>query len=80
MLLQGCVTKNYYNETTVLYQVDSGEESADTKLDTAPEVVPGVEDDDDTGWQDIDPPEEMAPTTTPEELSLAPFDSDGVVY
>jgi len=80
MLLSSCITKNYYDNTTVLYQVDSGEDNADTRPDTAPDVVPGVEDNSDTGWVDIDPPEEMAPTTTPEELGLAPFDGDGVVY
>jgi len=71
LIAVGCSTpatvNNYYS--TTVYEVAE---------DTGPETVPGVESD--TGWQEIDPPNELDATDSPEELALDPFAADGVVY
>ncbi len=71
LIIAGCstpapVTNNYYE---TVYEVAQ---------DTGPETVPATVED--TGWQEIDPPSELDPTVTPEELALDPFAQDGVVY
>ena len=62
------VVNNYY---TNVYEVGS-----DTGDGT--ETIPGAESD--TGWQNIEPPNELVVTSTVAELALDPFATDGVVY